>query len=46
MEFLDLQVNSAMGLTTAGTEDKYRCGSFYGSLDDASLPPVYPGLLQ
>jgi hypothetical protein len=27
---------------TAGAEDKYRCGFFYGSLDDASLPPVYP----
>ena len=39
---MDLQVKSAMGLTTAGTEAKHRCDFFYGSLDDASLPPVYP----
>jgi hypothetical protein len=31
-----------MVLTTAGTEDKHRCGFFYGSLDDANLPPVCP----
>ena len=39
---MNLKVNSAMGLTVAGTEDKYRCGFLYGSLDDACFPPVYP----